>query len=153
MREATADRDADRDAPAFLVGWAALWLAIALNVSQVFLLDGSEGLRRPALLPVAAAGFLAELVLFARAMRCLAPVIAYAAYGATPAIVTALSVAFAGESVTVAKVAAIAAITGGIALLATDGSAPARAGCSEHAIAHREGKAHDDLRTADLRGR
>jgi small multidrug resistance pump len=152
MRERTADRQHDRARPTVLTGWGALWLAIALNVSQVFLLVDSEGLRRPALLPLAAAGFLAELVLFARAVRCLAPVIAYAAYGATPAIVTALSVAFTGEAVTVAKVAAIAAITGGIALLATDGSASPDAEGTGQAAAHRERKAHDDLRTAGLRG-
>ena len=150
MYEGTAEREPGR--ATFLTGWGALWLAIALNVSQVFLLDDSEGLRRPALLPLVAVGFLAELALFARAVRCLAPVIAYAAYGATPAIVTVLSVAFAGEAATVAKVAAIAAITGGIALLATDGSASPDAEGAGQAAAHRGRKAHDDLRTAGLRG-
>lgn len=105
--------------PTFLVGWGALWSAIALNVSQVFLLDGSEGLRRPALLPLAAAGFLAELWLFGRAMRCLSPVVAFAAYGATPAAVTLLSVTAFGEAVTVPKVAGVGVVTVGIVLLTT----------------------------------
>jgi multidrug transporter EmrE-like cation transporter len=99
--------------------WTALWAAIALNVSQVFLLDGSDGLRQPALLPIAAAGFLAELWLFARAMRCLTPVVAYAAYGATPAVVTLVSVAAFGEALTVPKLAGVAVVTIGIVLLAT----------------------------------
>jgi small multidrug resistance pump len=105
--------------PPFLVGWGALWSAIALDVSQVFVLDGSDGLRQPALLPLAAAGFLAELWLFARAMRCLSPVVAFAAYGATPAVVTLLSVTAFGEALTVPKLAGVAVVTVGIVLLAT----------------------------------
>lgn len=130
MRELVADPGPTR-AP-FLVGWGALWLAIALNVSQVFLLDSSEGLRQPALLPIAAGGFLVELVLFARAMRCLSPVIAYAAYGTTPAVVTILSVTFFSESFTLAKLAGVGVITAGVILLATDGTAPPRANCAEN---------------------
>ena len=117
MRELVADPGPTR-AP-FLVGWAALWSAIVLNVSQVFLLDGADGLRQPALLPVAAAGFLVELWLFARAMRCLSPVVAYAAYGATPAAVTLLSVTAFGEALTVPKLAGVGVVTAGIVLLAT----------------------------------
>ena len=117
MRELVADGGPTR-AP-FLVGWAALWSAIALNVSQVFLLDSSEGLRQPALLPLAAGGFLAELWLFARAVRCLSPVVAYAAYGATPAAVTVLSVTAFGEALTVPKLAGVGVVTAGIVLLAT----------------------------------
>jgi multidrug transporter EmrE-like cation transporter len=105
-----------------LVGWGALWSAIALNVCQVFLLDGSEGLRRPALLPLVAVGFLAELWLFGRAVRCLSPVIAYAAYGTTPAAVTVLSVALFDEALTFPKVVGVAAITVGVVLLATGGT-------------------------------
>ena len=103
------------------MGWAALWAAIALNVTQVFLLDATDGLRHPALLPVAAAGFLAELALFARAVRSLSPVVAYGAYGATPAIVTVLAVAFFGEALTVPVVAGVTAVTAGVVLLATAG--------------------------------
>jgi multidrug transporter EmrE-like cation transporter len=99
--------------------WGALWSAIALNVSQVFLLDGSDGLGQPALLPLAACGFLVELWLFARAIRCLSPVVAYAAYGATPAVVTVLSVTAFGEALTVAKLAGVGVVTVGIVLLAT----------------------------------
>jgi multidrug transporter EmrE-like cation transporter len=117
MRELVADRSPIR-AP-FLVGWGALWSAIALNVSQVFLLDGSDGLSRPALLPLAAGGFLAELWLFARAVRCLSPLVAYAAYGVTPAVVTVLSVAAFGESLTLPKLAGVGLVTAGIVLLAT----------------------------------
>jgi small multidrug resistance pump len=112
-------------------GWGALWLAIVLNVGQVFLLDSSEGLRQPTLLPIAAAGFLAELWLFGQAVRCLSPVIAYAAYGTTPAAVTLLSIAVFGEALTVPKLAGVAAVTAGVLLLATDGSAPPRATCAE----------------------
>jgi multidrug transporter EmrE-like cation transporter len=121
MRELVADHPngARPDQAPFLVGWAALWSAIALNVSQVFLLDGSDGLRQPELLPLAAGGFLAELWLFARAMRCLSPVVAYAAYGATPAAVTVLSVTLFGEALTVPKVAGVGAVTLGIVVLAT----------------------------------
>ena len=123
MRELVAE-GADRadrtpTKPPFLVGWAALWSAIALNVSQVFLLDGSEGLREPALLPLAAGGFLVELWLFGRAMRCLSPVVATAAYGATPAAVTILSVTAFGEAITLPKVAGVGVVTAGIVLLAT----------------------------------
>jgi multidrug transporter EmrE-like cation transporter len=128
MRELAADAGTRR--ATFLVGWGALWSAIALNVSQVFLLDGSEGLSRPALLPLAAAGFLAELWLFARAMRCLSAVVAFAAYGTTPAVVTVLSVAAFGEAVTVPKLAGVGVITIGIILLATEGTATPRADCA-----------------------
>jgi small multidrug resistance pump len=114
-----ADRAASPAKPPFLVGWAALWSAIALNVSQVFLLDGSDGLREPALLPLAAGGFLVELWLFGRAVRCLSPVVATAAYGATPAVVTILSVAAFGEALTLPKVAGVGVVTAGIVLLAT----------------------------------
>lgn len=116
--------------PPLLAGWGALWLAIALNVTQVFLLDGSNGLSEPTLLPLVAVGFLAELWLFGRAVRCLSPVIAYAAYGITPAAVTVLSVAFFGEAVTVSKLAGVGAVTAGVILLATDGTAGQRAGCA-----------------------
>jgi multidrug transporter EmrE-like cation transporter len=122
MRELVADclpTAARPDRPPFLVGWGALWSAIALNVSQVFLLDSSDGLRQPALLPLAVAGFLVELWLFARAVRCLSPVVAFAAYGATPAVVTLLSVTAFGEAFTVAKLAGVGVITVGIVLLAT----------------------------------
>jgi multidrug transporter EmrE-like cation transporter len=105
--------------PPLLVGWGALWAAIALNVSQVFLLDSSEGLSQPALLPLAAGGFLVELWLFARAVRCLSPVVATAAYGATPAIVTLLSVTAFGEALTLPKLAGVGVVTVGIVLLAT----------------------------------
>jgi multidrug transporter EmrE-like cation transporter len=115
-----------------LVGWGALWSAITLNVSQVFLLDSSEGLSEPALLPVAAAAFLAELWLFGRAVHCLSPVIAYAAYGATPAVVTILSVSFFGEALTLAKLAGVGAITAGVVLLATEGTPAPRASCAEN---------------------
>jgi multidrug transporter EmrE-like cation transporter len=125
----------------FLVGWGALWSAIALNVSQVFLLDGSEGLNRPGLLPLAAGGFLAELWLFARAMRCLSPVVAYAAYGTTPAVVTLLSVTAFGEALTVPKLAGVGVITLGIILLATEGTTTARTACDEKVAAHRERQA------------
>jgi quaternary ammonium compound-resistance protein SugE len=118
------------DRTPFLVGWGALWAAIALNVSQVFLLDGSDGLSEPALLPVVAAGFLAELWLFGRAVRCLSPVIAYAAYGTTPAVVTVLSVALFGEAPTVAKLAGVGAVTAGVVLLATEGTPTPRATCA-----------------------
>jgi multidrug transporter EmrE-like cation transporter len=133
MREHVADRHSTRTP--FLVGWGALWMAITLNVSQVFLLDTSEGLSKPALLPLAAAGFLAELVLFTRAVRCLSPVIAYAAYGTTPAVVTILSVTFFNESLTLPKLAGVAVITAGVILLATDGTAPPLARCAENIAA------------------
>jgi small multidrug resistance pump len=123
VRELVADRSpttARPAAPPFLVGWGALWSAIALNVSQVFLLDSSDGLSQPALLPLATVGFLAELWLFARAMRCLSPVVAFAAYGATPAVVTILSVAAFGEALTFAKLVGVAVVTAGIVLLATE---------------------------------
>jgi multidrug transporter EmrE-like cation transporter len=116
--------------PPLLVGWVALWLAIALNVSQVFLLDGSDGLSEPTLLPLTAVGFLAELWLFGQAVRCLSPVIAYAAYGTTPAAVIVLSVAFFGEALTLPKLAGVGAVTAGVVLLATDGTARPRAGCA-----------------------
>jgi small multidrug resistance pump len=116
--------------PPLLVGWGALWLAIALNVSQVFLLDGSKGLSEPTLLPLAAVGFLAELWLFGQAVRCLSPVIAYAAYGTTPAAVTVLSVAFFGEALTLPKLAGVVAVTAGVVVLATDGTAGPRASCA-----------------------
>jgi multidrug transporter EmrE-like cation transporter len=129
MRELVADvadvvEVADRTPakPPFLVGWAALWSAIALNVTQVFLLDGSDGLREPALLPLAAGGFLVELWLFGRAVRCLSPVVATAAYGATPAAVTVLSVTAFGEALTLPKVAGVGVVTAGIVLLATAAS-------------------------------
>jgi small multidrug resistance pump len=118
-----------------LVGWGALWLAIATNVSQVFLLDSSDGLRDPALLAPAVGSFLAELWLFGRAVRCLSPVIAYAVYGTTPAFVTILSVTFFSETLTLAKVAGVAIVTAGIILLATAGRAPARTGCAENVAA------------------
>lgn len=115
----------------FLAGWGALWSAIALNVGQVFLLDGSDGLSEPALLPVVVVGFLAELWLFGRAVRCLSPVIAYAAYGTTPAVVTVLSVALVGEALTLAKLAGVGAVTAGVVLLATGGTPTPRATCAE----------------------
>jgi multidrug transporter EmrE-like cation transporter len=118
--------------PPLVVGWGALWLAIALNVSQVFLLDGSDGLREPTLLPLTAAGFLAELWLFGQAVRCLSPVIAYAAYGTTPAAVTILSVAFFGEALTLPKLVGVAVVTAGVVLLATDGAAGPRASCASN---------------------
>jgi multidrug transporter EmrE-like cation transporter len=117
--------------PPPLVGWGALWSAIALNVSQVFVLDNSDGLREPALLPLAAVGFLVELWLFGRAVRCLSPVIAYAAYGTTPAVVTIISAAFFGEALTSPKLAGVGAVTAGVVLLATDGTAPPRPTCAE----------------------
>lgn len=123
-------RDPQEVRPPLLMGWGALWLAIALNVSQVFVLDGSDGLSEPALLPIAVVGFLAELWLFGQAVRCLSPVIAYAAYGTTPAAVTVLSIAVFGEALTVSKVAGVAAVTAGVFLLATDGSAAPRATCA-----------------------
>jgi multidrug transporter EmrE-like cation transporter len=119
MRELVADRD--RATTPMLGGWGALWSAIALNVSQVFLLDSTEGLREPALIPVAAAGFLAELWLFGRALRCLSPVIAYAVYGTTPAVVTILSIAFFGEPLTLPKLVGVVVVTAGVILLATEG--------------------------------
>lgn len=137
MRELVADRDPAE--ATLLAGWAALWLAIALNVSQVFLLDGSEGLREPALLPVTVGGFLGELVLFAQALRCLSPVVAYSAYGTTPAIVTVLSVTFFGEAITLPKLVGVGVVTAGVILLATDRTAPPRAGCAEH-VARSHGK-------------
>lgn len=130
------------DRTPFLVGWGALWAAIALNVSQVFVLDGSEGLRQPMLLPLAGVGFLAELALFARAVRCLSPLVAYAAYGSTPAVVTALSVTFFGEALTTPKVLGVGLVTAGIILLTTatsdaggtdgasQGARTPRAGCT-----------------------
>jgi small multidrug resistance pump len=118
----------------FLLGWGPLWGAIALNVSQVFVLDTSEGLSQPALLPLAAAGFLVELGLFARALRCLSPVIATAAYGTTPAVVTILSVAFFGEALTLSKLAGVVVVTAGIVLLATEGTLTPRARCAEQAM-------------------
>lgn len=128
-REATPQVDPPPAPTPFLVGWGALWAAIALNVSQVFLLDGTEGLRQPALLPLAAAGFAAELALFARALRCLSPVVATAAYGTTPAAVTVLSVAVFGEALTLPKVAGVGLVTAGIVLLATAGATVPRAQC------------------------
>jgi multidrug transporter EmrE-like cation transporter len=130
MHELVADRRPAEDT--VLVGWGALWLAIALNVSQVFLLDISEGLRDPLLLPVAAGGFIGELVLFARALRCLSPVIAYTAYGTTPAIVTILSVTLFGEALTLPKLAGVGAVTAGVILLATDRTPAPRTGCAEY---------------------
>ena len=130
MRELTAEPD--QAAPPILVGWGALWSAIALNVSQVFLLDGSEGLRRPTLLPLVAAGFLAELWLFGRAVRCLSPVTAYAAYGTTPAAVAVLSVAFFDEALTFPKLTGIAAVTAGVVLLATGGTGTPPAECARN---------------------
>ena len=118
---ATATPSSRPAKPRFLVGWGALWSAIALNVSQVFLLDSSEGLRQPELLPLAAAGFAAELWLFGRAVRCLSPVVAFAAYGVTPAAVTLLSVTAFGEALTLPKVAGVGVVTAGIVLLATAG--------------------------------
>lgn len=129
MPEPVTDRDPTQ--VPFLVGWSALWAAIALNVSQVFVLDGSEGLRQPALLPLAAAGFPAELWLFGRAVRCLSPVIAYAAYGTTPAAVTILSVTFFGEALTLPKLVGVGVVTAGVILLATGGTAVPRATCAE----------------------
>jgi multidrug transporter EmrE-like cation transporter len=120
--------------PPVSAGWGALWLAIALNVSQVFLLDGSDGLTEPRLLPLAAVGFLAELWLFGQAVRCLSPVIAYAAYGTTPAAVTILSVAFFGEALTLPKLAGVGAVTCGVLLLATEGTAGPRASCATKAV-------------------
>ena len=113
------DRAVPPTKPPFLVGWAALWSAIGLNVSQVFLLDGSDGLSEPALLPLAGGGFLVELWLFGRAVRCLSPVVATAAYGATPAVVTILSIAAFGEALTLPKFAGVGVVTAGIVLLAT----------------------------------
>lgn len=129
MREPAAEARSGK-AP-FLVGWGALWSAIALNVGQVFLLDGSEGLRRPALLPLAAAGFLVELWLFGRAVRCLSPVVASAAYGTTPAVVTLLSVTVFGEALSLLKLAGVGVVTVGIVLLASDGTATPRPSCAE----------------------
>lgn len=126
------DLEPDVVQPPLLVGWGALWLAIALNVTQVFLLDSSEGLSEPSLLPVTAAAFLAELWLFGRAVRCLSPVIAYAAYGATPALVTILSISFFGEAPTLAKLAGVGVITAGVVLLATEGAPAPRASCAEN---------------------
>jgi small multidrug resistance pump len=123
--------DPHRTTTPVLSGWGALWSAIALNVSQVFLLDSTEGLREPALLPVAAAGFLAELWLFGRAVRCLSPVIAYAVYGTTPAVVTILSIAFFGEPLTLPNLAGVAIITAGVILLATDRIPTPRASSAE----------------------
>lgn len=131
MHELVVDPGLTRARTPFLVGWGALWLAIALNVSQVFVLDGSDGLSQPALLPLAAGGFLAELGLFARAVRCLSPVIAYAAYGVTPAVVTLLSITFFGEAPTLPKLAGVTAVTAGIVLLASDGTIAPRVDCSE----------------------
>lgn len=126
------DRELDpaKARPPFLVGWGALWLAIALNVSQVFLLDGSDGLSDRTLLPIAAVGFLAELWLFGQAVRCLSPVIAYAAYGTTPATVAILSVALFGEALTLVKLAGVGAVTAGVVLLTTDGTDGPRASCA-----------------------
>jgi small multidrug resistance pump len=143
MADLIADKDTQLDPaevpaavrPALLVGWGALWSAIALNVTQVFLLDSSDGLSEPALLPIVAAGFLAELWLFGQAVRCLSPVVAYAAYGTTPAVVTILSIAVFGEALTVSKLAGVAAVTAGVYLLATDGTAPPRANCAAKAAA------------------
>lgn len=142
--EAEAGADAQGPAPGgpgavtpdrtpFLVGWGALWAAIALNVSQVFVLDGSEGLRQPMLLPLAGVGFLAELALFARAVRCLSPLVAYAAYGSTPAVVTALSVTFFGEALTTPKVLGVGLVTAGIILLTTATSDAGGTGDSDDA--------------------
>lgn len=133
MGELVADRSST-ETPV-LVGWGALWLAIATNVSQVFLLDSSHGFRDPALLPLAAGSFLAELWLFGRAVRCLSPVVAYAVYGTTPAFVTILSVTFFSEALTPAKAAGVAIVTAGIILLATAGRGPAHTGCAENVAA------------------
>jgi multidrug transporter EmrE-like cation transporter len=133
MAELAARVDRDPMTTPLLAGWGALWSAIALNVGQVFLLDSTDGLREPALLPIATVGFLAELWLFGRAVRCLSPVIAYAAYGTTPAAVTVLSVAFFGEAPTLPKLAGVAAVTAGVVLLATEGTPTPRATCAAHA--------------------
>jgi len=119
--------------PPLVAGWVALWLAIVLNVSQVFLLDGSNGMTEPALLPLVTAGFLAELWLFGQAVRCLSPVVAYAAYGTTPAVVTVLSVTFFGEALTLPKLAGVAAVTAGVVVLATEGTGAPRPSCAEKA--------------------
>jgi small multidrug resistance pump len=148
MAEILTRADPDPTTTPFLVGWSALWSAIALNVSQVFLLDSSEGLSEPALLPIAAAGFLAELWLFGRAVRCLSPVIAYAAYGTTPAMVTVLSVAFFGEELTLAKLVGVGAVTAGVLLLATEGTPTPRATCAESAASAGSGLAGGETQGA-----
>jgi multidrug transporter EmrE-like cation transporter len=140
MADLTTLSDRELDAGEVVVGWGALWLAIALNVSQVFLLDGSDGLSEPTLLPLTAAGFLAELWLFGQAVRCLSPVIAYAAYGTTPAAVTILSVAFFGEALTLPKLVGVAVVTAGVVLLATDGTAGPRASCATNVTPNPERK-------------
>lgn len=106
-------------------GWGALWLAVALNVAQVFVLDEVSG-DDAVLVAAAGTGFLAELWLFARALRSLSVAVAYAVYGVTPAAVAVISLVMHDERVTVAKVFGLALIVGSVVALSLTRPAPAR---------------------------
>ncbi len=107
--------------------WSALFLAIALDVAQVFALDASAGFTSPLLTAVAIMAFVAELVLFTLALRHVPPTNAYALLGLGTAAVSIISIGWLGEEVTIIKALALCAVIAGAALLNSDArSAPRR---------------------------
>ncbi|GAB2703475.1 DMT family transporter [Nocardia thraciensis] len=97
--------------------WGALYLAIVLDVAQVFALDASAGFTSPLLVPAAIAAFVAELGLFTLALRHLPPATAYGLLGLGTAAVSVISIGWLREQVTVTKTLALVAVIAGAVLL------------------------------------
>jgi multidrug transporter EmrE-like cation transporter len=101
--------------------WSALFLAIALDVAQVFALDASAGFTSPLLATAAMLAFVAELVLFTLALRHVPPTNAYALLGLSTVAVSMISIGWLGEQITMIKALALCAVIAGAALLNLDG--------------------------------
>ncbi|WP_152365458.1 DMT family transporter [Microlunatus speluncae] len=105
-----------------LLAWGALFLAITLDVAQVFALEASAGFTSPLLTSAAVLAFVAELVLFTLALRHIPPTNAYALLGLSTVAVSVISIGWLGEQVTIVKAVALAAVMAGAALLNSDAS-------------------------------
>ncbi|MFC5750129.1 DMT family transporter [Actinomadura rugatobispora] len=99
------------------LGRAALYAAIATDAGSVFLLDGSDGFRRPVPAVAAVVAFFLELLLFAVALQHVEAGVAYALFGLSTAVVAVVSITVFGEPVDPAKATALVAVVGGAVLL------------------------------------
>ncbi|GAB3742258.1 DMT family transporter [Microlunatus parietis] len=126
MAEAGRHRSAGKDRRPTRRGiqaWTALFLAIALDVVQVFALDASAGFTHPLLATAAILAFVAELVLFTLALRLVPPTNAYALLGLSTAAVSVISIGWLGEQITIIKALALLAVIAGSVLLNGDARA------------------------------
>lgn len=107
-----------------VLSWVALYTAMVLDVAQVFALDFSDGFRTPVLGVLAIVAFGIEVTLFSVALRRIESSIAYGLYGLGTAAVAVISIGWLGETLTITKGVALAAVITGAVLLNIDGIRP-----------------------------